>query len=88
MYALRKASILGANGEKPVAQSRWRNDCSGEWALWTKGTEMCRDWFEIVRFYLLVALQGDPKERKPEARPVARAKPVAIAWLKPLSDAK
>jgi hypothetical protein len=49
---------------------------------------MYRMWFEIVRFYLLVALRGDPKERRPEARPVARAKPASITQFKPLTDAK
>ena len=49
---------------------------------------MYRMWFEIVRFYLLVALRGDPKERAPEARPVERAKPAPIARLKPSTEAK
>ena len=49
---------------------------------------MNRMWFEIVRFYLLVALRGDPRERAPEARPVERAKPAPITRLKPSMDAK
>ncbi|NIV34480.1 MAG: hypothetical protein GWN58_34970 [Anaerolineae bacterium] len=49
---------------------------------------MNRMWFEIIKFYLLVALRGDPRERVPEAKPVERAEPAPIAGLKPSMDAK
>jgi hypothetical protein len=46
---------------------------------------MYKVWFEILRFYLRVALWGDPVEPKatprqlPEAKPLARLKPVTQA---------
>jgi hypothetical protein len=88
MYVSRKGSILRVNDQEPAAQERWRSDRSGDRTLQLEGTQMNRMWFEIVRFYLLVALRGDPKERRPETRPVARAKPASITGLKPLTDTK
>jgi hypothetical protein len=44
-----------------------------------------RLWFQIIRFYLLVALRGDPVERKPKARRAPKARPAPIDQLKPLA---
>ena len=42
----------------------------------------------MLRFYLRVALFGDPVERKPRVRVVERAKSPQITQLKPLAHAK
>lgn len=88
MCAPTEVSILGLNDQKPAARSRQHNNYPGAQQPWQEGTVMNRMWFEIIRFYLLVALRGDPKEHAPEARPVERAKPAPIAGLKPSMDAK
>jgi len=49
---------------------------------------MYRIWFEVVRFYLGVALRGDPVEPAPKAKPVQRAKPAPIGQFNPLTNAK
>lgn len=76
------------NDQEPASLRRWSSGRSGDQTLQVEGTRMYRMWFEIVRFYLLVTLRGDPKESTPEARPVARAKPASATRFEPLADAK
>ena len=47
-----------------------------------------RTWAEVLRFYLQVALFGDPVERRPKVRALQPVMSTQLTELRPLAHAK